>query len=188
MSIYVISNEINAQLNQFKIGQTQCDLVELERRKDAQVYLWYNSENHIKDETKLLKKFKSFKTASEWLEIPFDKLKKELDKYFDSDGSANVEAQRTANPITIEKLQSQNEELRKKVEHLRSLLREKNTLYETEMKRRQSMYVKEIEKQKTMYEIELREVNLTAQVDRYLLLLLADKVLEAKNERETADG
>jgi hypothetical protein len=50
------------------------------------------------------------------------------------------------------------------------------------------MYVKEIEKQKTMYEIELREVNLTAQVDRHLLLLLADKVLEAKNERQTADG
>lgn len=103
---YVISNDLNIAHNRFKFGRTTCnqkDLVGCYSRglPNAQVLLYYETDDYIRDENHVLDHFKEYRIShgngnrkSEWLQIEFERLKDFLDIYFEN----NIEE----NPIESE--------------------------------------------------------------------------------------
>ncbi len=91
---YVISNDVNIAHSRFKFGRTVCnqkDLIGCYSRglPNAQVLLYYETDDYIRDENHVLNHFKEHRLdnaskKSEWLQIEFEILKDFLDIYFEN--------------------------------------------------------------------------------------------------------
>jgi hypothetical protein len=125
MSIYVISNEINSKNNLYKIGRTKDTNTVIVTKYQrylpcARVFLWYPSEDCIKDERTLLKLFKQYRgrtpneTENEWLKIEFSELKSKIDEYFGFDGKAFEEEQKLERER--KRIEKENREIQRKIE------------------------------------------------------------------------
>lgn len=97
---YVISNDVNIAHNRYKFGRTICnqkDLIGCYSRglPNAQVLLYYETDDYIRDENHVLNHFKEYRLdnaskKSEWLQIEFVLLNDFLDIYFDNQISEEI--------------------------------------------------------------------------------------------------
>jgi len=113
MSVYVISNDLNAEANLFKLGRTIASpesLLSTYRRSlwNPELLLWYPTQDHVSAETQLLRKLAKYRKVdpktgkkNEWLNLSFIELKAVLDAYFEMDGEWDCKARRLLLPLLL---------------------------------------------------------------------------------------